>query len=276
MAIFHYNMDRPEREDQEIFLSYWGKEKCTPGHSFGPGVRDVYKIHFIHSGQGLVRVGRMTYELSAGQAFLSYPGEVIYYQADESQPWTYSWVAFQGKRIEELLSRTRLTPEEPVFPMDTRLMPDLYNLLNEAADHQVTQDLRLLAVMADFLSVLIEVAPASSSTHLHSNTKEEYIHRSLEYLHSHYCENVSLTKLATNLGLNRKYLSTIFKDATGLPPRQYLLRYRMERACGLLKKGNYTISEVAGSVGYQDALLFSKMFKKTMGVSPKGYRSSQP
>ncbi|MNN48651.1 HTH-type transcriptional activator Btr [compost metagenome] len=80
--------------------------------------------------------------------------------------------------------------------------------------------------------------------------------------------------LASNLGLNRKYLSTIFKQATGMPPRQYLLRYRMERACGLLKKGNYTISEVAGSVGYQDALLFSKMFKKMIGISPKNYKSA--
>ncbi|WP_433942980.1 AraC family transcriptional regulator [Paenibacillus sp. SN-8-1] len=274
MAIFHYNPDRSPNEDKEIYLSYWGKENCTPGHSFGPGVREVYKIHFIHSGVGMVRVGRMTYKLTAGQAFLSFPGSVIYYQADENQPWTYSWVAFHGRRIEEYLSRTHLTPDEPVFPMDTRLMPDLYNLLNEAADHPTSQDLRLLSVMADFLSVLIEAAPAFSSIQSYPSNKDEYIHRCLEFLHSHYSENVSMAMLASNLGLNRKYLSTIFKQATGVPPSQYLLRYRMDRACGLLRKGKYTISEVAASVGYPDALLFSKMFKKMFGVSPKHYKSS--
>ncbi|MDG0809234.1 helix-turn-helix domain-containing protein [Cohnella rhizosphaerae] len=46
----------------------------------------------------------------------------------------------------------------------------------------------------------------------------------------------------------------------------------MERAGELLRKGHYTVGEVARSVGYRDALLFSKMFKKLKGVPPKQYR----
>ncbi|GJM75905.1 hypothetical protein HMSSN036_81210 [Paenibacillus macerans] len=55
-AIFHYNPDRPFRDSPELYLCYWGKEACAPQHSFGPGVRDVYKIHFVHEGKGIVRV----------------------------------------------------------------------------------------------------------------------------------------------------------------------------------------------------------------------------
>lgn len=51
-AIFHYNPDRPFRDSPELYLCYWGKEACAPQHSFGPGVRDVYKIHFVHEERG--------------------------------------------------------------------------------------------------------------------------------------------------------------------------------------------------------------------------------
>lgn len=272
-AIFHHNPDRPFRESPELYVCYWGKERCAPLHSFGPGVRDIYKIHFIHSGRGVVRAEGVTHELTAGQAFLAYPERVIFYQADGTDPWTYSWIGFCGDQVEDILSRTRLSPANPVFPMDTRLMPQLYELLNEAEDNAATRDLRLQALLHEFLTRLVELAPASGRlASARVQAKESYIHRCLDFLHGHYSEEITVGQLAAIVGLDRKYLSSLFKQATGLPPQQYLLHYRMEKACALLRKGHYSIGEVARSVGYQDALLFSKMFKKSVGVSPSDYR----
>lgn len=272
-AIFHHNPDRPFRESPELYVCYWGKERCAPLHSFGPGVRDIYKIHFIHAGRGVVRAEGVTHELTAGQAFLAYPERVIFYQADGTDPWTYSWIGFCGDQVEDILSRTRLSPANPVFPMDTRLMPQLYELLNEAEDNAATRDLRLQALLHEFLTRLVEFAPASGRlASARVQAKESYIHRCLDFLHGHYSEEITVGQLAAIVGLDRKYLSSLFKQATGLPPQQYLLHYRMEKACALLRKGHYSIGEVARSVGYQDALLFSKMFKKSVGVSPSDYR----
>lgn len=272
-AIFHHNPDRPFRESPELYVCYWGKERCAPLHSFGPGVRDIYKIHFIHAGRGVVRAEGVTHELTAGQAFLAYPERVIFYQADGTDPWTYSWIGFCGDQVEDILSRTRLSPADPVFPMDTRLMPQLYELLNEAEDNAATRDLRLQALLHEFLTRLVELAPASGRlASARVQAKESYIHRCLDFLHGHYSEEITVGQLAAIVGLDRKYLSSLFKQATGLPPQQYLLHYRMEKACALLRKGHYSIGEVARSVGYQDALLFSKMFKKSVGVSPSDYR----
>lgn len=271
--IFHYNPDRPFRESPDLYLCYWGKERCAPLHSFGPGVRDIYKIHFIHSGRGIVKVEGGTFELTGGQAFLAYPERVIFYQADQDDPWTYSWIGFSGDQVEEILGRTRLTPSTPVFPMDTQLMPQLYERLNEAEETAATRDLRLQALLHEFLTLLVELAPASGHpSSAKTQAKDAYIHRCLDFLHSHYSEEITVGQLAAIVGLDRKYLSTLFKRALGMPPQQYLLNYRMEKACGLLRKGHYSIAEVARSVGYQDALLFSKMFKKTGGVSPSDYR----
>jgi AraC-type DNA-binding domain-containing proteins len=272
---FHCNPDPEGVELPDLYVTHWGKEDCAPLHSFGPGIRDVYKFHFIHKGRGIVRVGGETYALTAGQAFLIYPNVVIFYQADENDPWTYSYCGFRGNLSEGWMCRTSLTPERPVFAMDMQVMPYLYDQLTETLTHENSRDLRLNAVMYRFLTALIETLPASSGADGGGAKKPNaYVHRAMEYIHAHYGESLSVEQLASDLGLDRKYLSAIFKGAKGVPPQQYLLHYRMRKACELLRGSELSVGEIARSVGYGDALLFSKMFKRALGISPSEYRAS--
>lgn len=272
MADFKYNPERPFSDNPDLHLIYWGKEDCAPGHSFGPGIRDVYKVHFIHKGTGIVRTGDRTYTLRPGQAFLAFPGKVIYYEADSTDPWTYSWIAFKGAQAEQILSRTALTAEAPVFPMDVRVMPSLYEQLTSAAAHPGNRDLRLTGMLYEFMSVLVDASPRCSEGGRNPGKRDAYIHQSMEFLHAHFCEDITVQQLASALGLDRKYLSAIFKEATSLPPQQYLLHYRMNKARELLQAGGLSVGEVARSVGYRDALLFSRMFKKIHGASPRNFQ----
>ncbi|MDP4098355.1 AraC family transcriptional regulator [Paenibacillus sp. P96] len=274
LRIDHYNYAKPPHDPDGLHLIFWGKEACAPHHSFGPGIRDIYKVHFVHSGQGIVRTGNRTFEVYPGQGFLSFPDTRIYYQADARNPWTYSWIAFQGKQAAEILSRTAISKDQPVFPMDVMLMPKLYDTLVQLQEQSPSGDLRAQMALLDFLSTLIETFPERSAEQVRRTTQMEYIHRSLEFLHAHYNEQISIGQLAALLGLDRKYVSALFKKELGLPPQQYLLQYRMKRACEMLREGDYTVSEVAYAVGYQDIPLFSKMFKKTIGLSPKAYQTN--
>ncbi|SET97919.1 AraC family transcriptional regulator [Paenibacillus sp. NFR01] len=273
MAIFKYNTYRPAQGLSGMHLHYWGKERCAPGHSVGPGVRDIYKVHFIHAGTGIVTVGERTYTLGAGQAFLIYPHIVTYYAADSHDPWTYSWAAFTGDEIARLLAATRLTPEHPVFPMDGLLMPELYDRLTEAAALEDCLDLPLKAIMYDFFALLLRTVPAAPENLPVPRIKSRYVEECLHFLHAHYNENVTVEMMSASLKLDRKYLSALFKRSVGLPPQQYLLNYRMAKACELLAETRCTVGEISRSVGYQDPLLFSRMFKKVKQVSPSEYRS---
>ncbi|CAH1216186.1 HTH-type transcriptional activator Btr [Paenibacillus auburnensis] len=272
MAIFKYNPQRPFRSSPDLHLHYWGSEQCAPGHSVGPGVRDLYKIHFIHAGTGKVSVGEATHTLKAGQAFLTYPHIVTHYAADSTEPWTYSWIAFTGEEIESLLSKTSLSPESPVFPMDQQLMPALYDRLTEAADQAEGLDLPLKAIMYEFFTILLRTVPAVKDSFRLPRQKSLYVEECLHFLHAHYCENITVEMMSASLKLDRKYLSALFKRTVGLPPQQYLLNFRIAKACELLAETGCTIGEISRSVGYQDPLLFSRMFKKVKGCSPKEYR----
>lgn len=240
---------------------------------FGPGVRDVYKIHFIHTGTGEVTVGEQTHYLKPGQAFLTYPHIVTAYTADIANPWTYSWVAFTGEQVDYILAKTALSPEHPIFPMDEQLMPNLYELLTQAAEASDSLDLPLKAIMYEFFSLLLRAVPAVPDVLPLPRQKSIYVEQCLHFLHTHYCENISVEMMSSSLKLDRKYLSSLFKRTIGMPPQQYLLNFRIAKACELLTETLCTIGEISRSVGYQDPLLFSRMFKKVKGCSPKEYRS---
>lgn len=67
-----------------------GYEDCAPGHSYGPVLRNGYLIHYILKGQGIYKARGKIFRLGPGDAFLICPGELIYYQADMKEPWSYT------------------------------------------------------------------------------------------------------------------------------------------------------------------------------------------
>ena len=74
--------------------------------------------------------------------------------------------------------------------------------------------------------------------------------------------------------LSRKYLTKLFNEKMDNSPKNYLIQYRINKACRLLKQSTLSIQEVSHSVGYTDALVFSKIFKKVVGTCPREYRSA--
>ncbi|MBW7455753.1 AraC family ligand binding domain-containing protein, partial [Paenibacillus sepulcri] len=188
MATYQFNPAPPPESPPRLHLLFWGKEDCLPGHAAGPGTRDIYKIHFVHKGKGIVRRGANTFELAAGQAFLIYPHVVYYYEADADDPWTYSWIGFQGTDVPGLLDRTQLSDLQPVFVMDNKIMPVLYDQLTAADSASPAFDLRLMSVFYEFLAALLESSGTEGALSTLSGRQEEYVQQTLEFLHSHYSE----------------------------------------------------------------------------------------
>jgi AraC-like DNA-binding protein len=64
-----------------------------------------------------------------------------------------------------------------------------------------------------------------------------------------------------------------FKRATGLPPHQYVIARRVERAKQLLQGGDFTLAEVAARAGFSDQSQFCRHFKRLVGVTPGRFRT---
>lgn len=76
------------------------------------------------------------------------------------------------------------------------------------------------------------------------------------------------------MGIARSYLTRIFQQTLHTSPYDYLLGVRINKASSLLKTTQIPINQIALMVGYQDAPVFSKIFKQKTGFSPKAFRSS--
>ncbi|MDR1972570.1 MAG: helix-turn-helix domain-containing protein [Treponema sp.] len=92
------------------------------------------------------------------------------------------------------------------------------------------------------------------------------------YLQENYSSKISLKEAADLSGLSAPYFSTVFKEEMGENFSTYLNQLRVEKASSLLRETNQTLSEIAGSCGFEDQSWFSKIFKNYTGLSPGKYR----
>ena len=92
------------------------------------------------------------------------------------------------------------------------------------------------------------------------------------YLQAHLAEEVSLSVLSEQFHLNPQYISQLFKSEIGVNFLTYLTNIRMEQAKKLLLSTSLPVAEVAEQAGYGDYRVFTKVFKKSEGVTPSQYR----
>jgi AraC family transcriptional regulator len=97
----------------------------------------------------------------------------------------------------------------------------------------------------------------------------------LEHIAGHYHQPLTLRELAAVAHFSPSHLCTAFRRELGLPPLEYVRRYRLARAKDLLLEGRLGVAEVAGAVGFPDASHFSRVFRRCEGVTPAAYRAQR-
>ena len=101
----------------DIYPVQYGEEQCNRNHSFGPCVRSNYLLHYVYSGKGIFQTENNTYHLHKGQMFLISPNQLTYYKADDSDPWLYRWIEFNGSMSQSILSLSVLMKAHRFIPM---------------------------------------------------------------------------------------------------------------------------------------------------------------
>lgn len=225
-----------------------GHEKCAPRHSYGPATREYYLIHYVVSGCGTFFAENGTYTVKAGEIFVIKPHEVTTYIADEKTPWHYIWVGFGGKTAKLLDS------------IGTPVLAYRENTFFELIELAKKNNMREEAVVSKLFELISNIFDDE-------NQSTRYEQLAYDYMRSNYMSHIKIEEIAVQLGVNRQYLSRLFKAQYGVTMQEFLIKTRLEHAAKLLKRG-YSVAESAYMVGYEDVFNFSKMFKKQLGISP--------
>ncbi len=121
----------------------------------------------------------------------------------------------------------------------------------------------------DFL-VQTESRPAQKD--MDTNTT----HQILSYLNDHYTQEITLSSLAREFGLNSHYISTLISKTTHQNFREFLNSYRIEKAKKLLETTGLSITEIAYRCGFNTLRTFNRAFISFVGMTPSQYRIHQP
>lgn len=119
------------------------------------------------------------------------------------------------------------------------------------------------------------IRPLAGLKHTGDKTADRLeIDRSAEYINDNFSETISVPGLAASAGLSVSHFSRIFKSGTGLSPRDYIIKVRLDRAKTMLTKSGKNITEIAFLCGFSSSAHFSSLFRSKFGIHPTEFRKS--
>lgn len=256
--------------EENILLLQYGRQDCKDMHSWGPGMRQCYIIHYIMKGAGYIKIKDRCWRAEAGQSFIIYPLTIVQYFPDEARPWEYVWIDFTGKDVPEYLKYIGFEPKRPVYPVITndRLLPlferlenmDIYNK-NKMEANGILQ--AILGIYADECPVIKNSLQAG---------EDNRFSMALGLIHANYYKcTFNVEKLCGLMNINRVTLYRLFRNKMDSSPNGYILRHRLKQAKLMLDMG-VSVKNASVSCGFADQFYFSKVFKKYFGISPMMYK----
>jgi signal transduction histidine kinase/DNA-binding LacI/PurR family transcriptional regulator/AraC-like DNA-binding protein len=108
-----------------------------------------------------------------------------------------------------------------------------------------------------------------------SGGTQKLVRKAMAYIHEHFPDPITRSDIAQHISIAEDYLTFCFRQELGTTPIKYLQRYRINRAKGLLKETESSITEIARLVGFSDSGYFSRIFHRETGISPDAFRRNQ-
>lgn len=183
-------------------------------------------------------------------------------------------------RSDELYPVSERTIEETLKIYDLT-MSILDRINNEDPRHPLYTPPQILTQYDNFnqlisklLELCYECLVSQNDTAVLKQIKNDTFRNILNYINQNFTEEISFTEISKLFSINPSYLSQIFKRELGITFTQYLTETRIKYAKDLLSTTGLTISEISEKVGFNQYIYFSKVFKKTVGISPSSYRKT--
>ena len=122
--------------------------------------------------------------------------------------------------------------------------------------------------------LLQEVAEGFMSAMFYEKDKgNSYIRKALRFIADNYFEHLELAAVADFVQLSPSYFSSLFRQVVGMNFREYLCSVRVEESKRLLLSTDFSLADIAVSVGFPDQSYYCKIFKRIVGISPGKFRT---
>src|SRR5574344_1779530 len=253
----------------ELNLMECGREICISDKDIVLSQKNYHLFHYINSGKGLFEIEGKTYVLSKGMVFYIPPNTQAHYSPDKNDPWTYTWLGFDGVAVESFLKRANISRTNPVLGDDDTLeLNDCFSRLYDEYKKCSYLNVVCLGIGYELFGRMLNKFGGKLVDYKETMS---YVSFAKEYIDNNYQFEVKIDDVANSVGVTPNYLANVFQKSEKMSPKQYLTKIRMEKAKLLLSKNQYKVKDVSNAVGYKNQLHFSNEFKKYYGCSPKNF-----
>jgi AraC family transcriptional regulator of arabinose operon len=234
-----------------------------------PGGRKDFQLLYVAKGKGIFMLRGETQTVSEGSIVIYLPSEDQYYEYYlEDSPIVY-WLHFSGYDAYNFLKENNLLGHSSFYVGVNSAIPLIFDKI--IRELQLTQA-RHFEICNLLIKELITICSrylieASSNIYKRNNLLDAAI----DYFNENSHADISIENYAKRCNMSCCWFIRTFRNYTGTTPAQYITNIRINKAKNLLNTGSFTITEVSNLVGYDNPLYFSRIFKKNVGVAPKGY-----
>lgn len=218
---------------------------------------DFLNITFVHSGETEMRIGEQSFVAEAGDLVLLPPNED--YEFGTSRRSVRSGILVQGSIVDVILREL-----DGKYVFQAQEIDGIEAVIEDFFQEYDTNEHHLAVKSFDLLSRLKK-----------SNNDQqlpEILQKVIQKMKKQLDRALSVELLAREAGVSARTLTRSFKKHLQISPYRYLVQLRMKRACQMLQCGEFSIKEIAITVGYPNALNFSTEFRNFSGLAPTQYR----
>ena len=222
---------------------------------------EYHHIFYVEKGQGVLETPDGSFTIEEGTAiFMREYVPMNYYAKGEF--FDTAWVTFVGRGVDDVLDY--FGAENFVFLKSETVYSKIVNICKMVSRGKG----------ADILSkYAYDILITFFSEH-NSAQKPSMLMKAKEYMERHFCESISISGVARELGISESLLFKLFRENEDLTPTEYLRSVRLRYAEQmLLSAADVRIADVAEGCGFSDSAYFCKVFKDETGMTPKSYQS---
>jgi len=248
--------------------------------------RDAIEICFLERGEQTYRVGGLLHRLRGNDQFFTLPGEIHDTANLPQERGILYWLILKlepAKKFLGLSESQAVLLKRELRRMPTRHFrghPDCSRILGEIIDllskkrsvpwnpGPSYRQLRLQSLLLQYITLTMAASHRGAK-----GAATPLMQRVIHYIETHLDEPVHVPRLAEAARLSESRLKTRFKREIGVPPAEFWLRQKIERATLLLKK--HSATEVAFELGFSSSQYFATVFKRYTLVNPSQFHAGK-
>lgn len=252
---------------KEIMALYYSVK--SPRYKFDGEIHPYFELTYVDNGSLVTEVDNKKYELNKNECLIYYPAQFHTQEITSNETCSYITIIFECVGISK----------EKMFNKVYNCSREMVSIIEQIAKNgDIQGDIRnelLITYLQLFLVKLVQYdnlkVISNPTTLINQHFEDQLLEEVLTYIQSHLKEPLPIDQICNNFYISRSSLQNLFKNNLGISPKHYINEQKLSLSRVLIKKGEYTISEISNKLGFTSIHYFSRKFTKRFGVAPSEY-----